>query len=106
MKPFVSLKTPLLVLASTLALTACASKPAEPPPVVLAPKIKSGEQMLLESQNLAKYGERWKQGQQTVQEGEEAVRQGRAKVEEGQRLIEEGNRIMRESEEAYQGIKK
>jgi len=106
MKPFVTYKSSLLVAACALVLTACASAPVEPPPVAAAPKIKSGEQMLLESQNLAKFGERWKQGQQTVQEGEEAVRAGRAKVEEGQRLIEEGNRIMRESEEAYQGVKK
>ncbi len=105
LKPFFAYKNSLLALAGAVALAACASKPPVAPPPAAVPKVKSGEQMLLESQNLAKYGERWKQGQQTVQEGEEAVRQGRAKVEEGQRLIDEGNRIMRESEEAYQGVK-
>jgi hypothetical protein len=75
-------------------------------PIPETPKLKSGEQMLLESQNLAKFGERWKMGQQMVQQGEETVRQGRLKIEEGEKMIGEGNRIMRESEESYQGIKK
>jgi outer membrane biogenesis lipoprotein LolB len=103
MKPLPACKTALLALAAAV-LAACASKP--PPAPVEVPKIKTGEQMLLESQNLAKFGERWKQGQQKVQEGEELVRQGRVKVDEGQRLIEEGNRVMRESEDAYAGTKK
>lgn len=104
MKLFLALKNFLLAFAATIALAACASHPTPAP--VEGPKIKTGEQMLLESQNLAKFGERWKLGQQKVQEGEETVRLGRIKVEEGQRLIEEGNRIMRESEDAYQGAKK
>ena len=106
MKPIFSARTSLLALAGTVILAACASKPPATPPPVEEPKLKSGELMLLESQNLAKYGENWKLGQQKVQTGEEIVRQGRIKVEEGQRLIDEGTRIMRESEEAYQGIKK
>ncbi len=108
MNPLFTSKTTLLTIAGTLVLVACASsKPPVAPPPTDAPKLKSGELMLLESQNLAKYGENWKQGQQKVQLGEETLRQGRIKMEEGQRLIDEGNRIMRESEEAaYQGTKK
>lgn len=89
---------------AVLSLSACGAK--APPAHVEVPKMKTGELMLLESQNLAKFGERWKQGQKKTQEGEEVARQGRAKIEEGQRMIEEGQRMMRESEEAYQGVKK
>lgn len=106
MKYLFVFKTLMLTLAAAAVLVACASKPPSTPAPVEIPKIKSGEQMLLESQNLAKFGESWKRGQLKVQEGEETVRQGRARIEEGQRLIDEGNRMMRESEEAYQGIKK
>ncbi len=101
-----SLNRNAILACVAAALAACASKPPASPPSIEAPKLKSGEQMLLESQNLAKYGERWKQGQQMVQQGEETVRSGKLKIEEGQHLIDEGNRIMRESEEAYQGTKK
>jgi Spy/CpxP family protein refolding chaperone len=94
----------LALAAAALSLSACAAK--TPPAHVEAPKMKTGELMLLESQNLAKFGERWKQGQKKTQDGEEVVRQGRAKIEEGQRMIEEGQRMMQESEEAYQGVKK
>ena len=82
MKPLFACKNCLPVLAAA-ALAACASAPPPPPPPapVVVPKIKTGEQMLLESQNLAKFGERWKEGQQKVQEGEELVRQGRVKVD-------------------------
>lgn len=99
-------KAGVLALAA-IAVSACSSsRPASEMVVADVPRIKSGEQMLIESQNLAKFGERWKLGQQRVQMGEETVRQGRLKVEEGQRLIDEGKRIMSESEDAYQGIKK
>jgi hypothetical protein len=104
MKLFPAFKNAAFALAACAGLVACASDP--PPAPVVIPKIKTGEQMLLESQNLAKFGERWKLGQQKVQEGEDLVRQGRVKIDEGQRLIEEGNRVMRESEQAYEGVKK
>ncbi len=104
MKPNFTCKIALLA-GVAIFVSACASKPKTSPPVE-APKVKSGEQMLLESQSMAKFGERWKHGQQMVQDGESTVREGRLKIEEGQRMIDEGNRIMRESEEAYQGMKK
>lgn len=96
-------KIAILSTLGALLLQACAS---HTPPPEGAPKIKSGEQMLRESQGLAQMGERWMEGQKKVQQGEELVRQGQAKIEEGERLIEEGKNIMKESEEGYQGIKK
>ncbi|MFM8332288.1 MAG: hypothetical protein ACKN9T_11410 [Candidatus Methylumidiphilus sp.] len=59
------------LLAAAIAVSACSSTtpPVEAPPLP-APKIKSGEQMLLESENLAKFGSQWKAGQLKVQEGE------------------------------------
>ncbi len=105
MKSNVTITTAVLTGVAAILVSACASKTPKTSPVE-PPKAKSGEQMLLESQNLAKFGERWKLGQQKVHEGEETVRQGRAKIEQGERLIEEGNRIMKESEESYEGFKK
>jgi len=95
----------LMPLFGAALLTACASKPPAPPKVE-APKIKSGEQMLLESQGMAQMGERWMEGQKKVQQGEEMVRQGQATIDQGQRLIEEGRKIMQESEDSYQSIRK
>lgn len=86
-------------------LSACASKPPAAPPKE-APKLKSGELMLMESQGLAQMGERWMEGQKKVQQGEEMIRQGQIKIDEGQRIVEEGRKIMKESEEGYQTIKK
>ncbi|MDD5033421.1 MAG: hypothetical protein PHE55_01570 [Methylococcaceae bacterium] len=103
MKPNFAVKSSLL--AGLIALSACASSPPKKLPPPESPKIKSGDQMLMESQNLAQFGERWKLGQQRVHQGEELVRQGQIKIEEGERLIEEGKKIMKESEDAYQGIK-
>lgn len=94
-----------IVPLSAALFVACASK-APAPPKPEAPKLKSGEQMLMESKGLAQMGERWLEGQKKVQEGEEMVRQGQLKIDEGERLIEEGRKIMRESEELYQTIKK
>jgi hypothetical protein len=104
MRLFSTIKNVLLALAAVSVLAACASKP--PPAPVEVPRVKTGEQMLLESQNLARFGERWKQGQDKVVEGEDMVREGRLKVDQGQRLIDEGNRIKRESEDAYAGSKR
>ncbi len=92
----------LLNLGCSL-LLGCASAPPKPQE---APKIKSGEQMLRESQGMAQLGERWLEGKKKVEQGEELVREGQAKIDEGQRMIEDGKKIMRESEEGYMGIKK
>lgn len=92
-----------LILASLLALTACAAKPPKPAP---APAARSGEEMIRESQGIAQMGERWLSGKKKVEHGEEMVREGQARISEGQREIEEGRRVMKESESGYQGIKK
>jgi hypothetical protein len=68
--------------------------------------VQSGEQMLQESEGIARMGQRWMDGKNKVQEGEELVRKGQATVDSGQRLIDEGRRIMKDSETGYQGLRK
>ena len=85
----------------TLFAAGCASEPTQPP----AEKILSGEQMLRDSQGIAKLSSRWEEGKQMVERGQNLQRQGQATIDEGRNLIEEGQKIMRESEEGYKSLK-
>lgn len=85
----------------TLLLTGCANEPTQP----TAEKILSGEQMLRDSQGIAKLGSRWQEGKQMVEQGQSLQRQGQAKIDEGRAMVEEGQKIMRESEEGYKSLK-
>jgi len=75
-------------------------------PVTEPTPILSGEQMLRESEGMAKLGSRWEQGVQMVERGQNLVREGKSKIDEGNRMVEEGQKVIRESEEGYKNIKK
>ncbi|NJD06747.1 MAG: hypothetical protein FIA97_09665 [Methylococcaceae bacterium] len=89
------------VIFVLVVLAAC-STPPKPAP---APA-QSGDQMLRESEGIARMGQRWLDGKKKVEEGEEMIRKGQATIDSGQRLVGEGRRIMQESEAGYQGLRK
>jgi hypothetical protein len=85
-------------LIAAAALAACASPP-EPKPL-------SAEQILKESQGMARLGQRHLEGENMVRQGEGLVKEGQAKVAEGQRLIEAGKKLIDESEQGYGELRK